>query len=380
LRAYKAFQVELFLFNGLKSSNNLEWVCGCRVSEGQEVKMAIAGVALTDELVMKAVNSCQPATERLSVSDQDRANAPAVVKESLVTRACIPLTIEGSVIGAIDIRWSPDEEFSRAIAGRSTIAHLAPLGERIAMILQREYLLEQQEKAQAEAQRSNRALDAMGLMLSQSGHRLMNLLTNISHLPRLISEAEDDSQRENRIGELEQEIETGSATVRRSFDVAHEVWQRRAGLCGLNDIVRGVLIEKDLQAKDIPVEVDLSIPESLDVWVDPDLIRESFSNIVDNAIRAMENGGVLRITASMDYAQDVARIVFQDTGDGMTPDEINCALTGSFSREGERLGIGVLIARLLVELNGGTFTIESAKSVGTKVNIELPTSEPEDKG
>jgi len=112
------------------------------------------------------------------------------------------------------------------------------------------------------------------------------------------------------------------------------------------------------------------------VRVDRKQIRESFSNILNNAIRAMPSGGILSISGHPAEGKEMIEIIFHDTGEGMTPAEVQAALKGSFTR-GNRLGVGVLIARLLVQANDGNFELTSRQGAGTQVAIELPVGQEE---
>jgi two-component system cell cycle sensor histidine kinase PleC len=70
--------------------------------------------------------------------------------------------------------------------------------------------------------------------------------------------------------------------------------------------------------------------------------------------------------------------VLRDSGIGMTPEEIEVAMTpfgqvdGGRSRWREGAGLGLPIARALVELHGGTVEIRSEKQMGTEVIVILP--------
>ena len=74
-----------------------------------------------------------------------------------------------------------------------------------------------------------------------------------------------------------------------------------------------------------------------------------------------------------------ARVYVRDTGVGMTKDEIAVALMpfrqvdASHSRWREGTGLGLPIAKALVQLHGGQLDVRSAKSMGTEVAVTLPS-------
>jgi two-component system, cell cycle sensor histidine kinase PleC len=106
-------------------------------------------------------------------------------------------------------------------------------------------------------------------------------------------------------------------------------------------------------------------------------IRQILSNLVSNAVKFTPAGGTVAIEA-VRTREDGARIVVADTGVGMTADEVAIALTpfgqvdGGRSRWREGTGLGLPIAKALVELHGGTLTVESRKGAGTEVIVTLP--------
>ena len=71
-------------------------------------------------------------------------------------------------------------------------------------------------------------------------------------------------------------------------------------------------------------------------------------------------------------------VTVRDTGVGMTPEEISVALTpfgqvdASHARWREGTGLGLPIARALVQLHGGELSIRSEKGKGTSVEVRFP--------
>ncbi len=112
---------------------------------------------------------------------------------------------------------------------------------------------------------------------------------------------------------------------------------------------------------------------------DPDKLRQVFSNLIGNAVKFTPPGGMVTVEARAS-ADGGALVNVRDTGLGMTKEEIAVALTpfaqvdASRSRWREGAGLGLPIAKALVQLHGGRFDIRSAKSLGTEVVIALPAA------
>jgi PAS domain S-box-containing protein len=111
--------------------------------------------------------------------------------------------------------------------------------------------------------------------------------------------------------------------------------------------------------------------------VDPTRLSEILLHLLSNAVKFTELGGAITTTVRRTQAGDV-QFVVQDTGCGMSRDEIDVALEvfgqvdGGLARQHEGAGLGLPLARRLAELHGGSLTIESEKGRGTAVTVTLP--------
>ena len=104
-------------------------------------------------------------------------------------------------------------------------------------------------------------------------------------------------------------------------------------------------------------------------------LRRAFAHLLDNAIAATPPDG--RITIEIKPAQNGARVTIADTGKGMTQPELARALEGlRASGDGivmeRRQGLGLPLARRLIEAHGGTLELASRKNAGTTATITLP--------
>ena len=127
--------------------------------------------------------------------------------------------------------------------------------------------------------------------------------------------------------------------------------------------------------KEIRIEAEL--PESLpQVNADHDRILQVFSNLLDNAIKFTPEGG--RITVRAEPGVDEVVFSVQDTGPGI-PEDQRARLFDPFwqARRARRAGagLGLAIARGIVEAHGGRIHVESEVGKGTTMSFTVPTSE-----
>ena len=124
---------------------------------------------------------------------------------------------------------------------------------------------------------------------------------------------------------------------------------------------------------DIDVRTQGSICES--VSVDPIRIREVLTNLLNNAIAALSDGGQIRLVLSREDGQAVVSVI--DDGPGIPASELGGVFdryrTGD-TRQGS--GIGLALSRELVQAHGGSIDIDSVEGDGTIVSVRLPMVGP----
>ena len=120
------------------------------------------------------------------------------------------------------------------------------------------------------------------------------------------------------------------------------------------------------------LEDDQEIPE---IRCDTDKLRQVFLNILDNA--AKHGGEGKRIAASIRYADSAVIVRIRDYGPGIPEDEIPLVKKKFFkgSSKARGTGIGLAVCDEIVELHGGSLTLENAQGGGTLVTVTLPATE-----
>jgi signal transduction histidine kinase len=104
----------------------------------------------------------------------------------------------------------------------------------------------------------------------------------------------------------------------------------------------------------------------------PDRLRQALLNIAVNALEAMPRGGSLAIETRREGER--ADITVTDSGSGIPAEDIARIYDPDFSTKEGGSGIGLYVARALVELHGGEINVESAPGRGTRVRLRLPLS------
>ena len=105
-------------------------------------------------------------------------------------------------------------------------------------------------------------------------------------------------------------------------------------------------------------------------------LRQILLNLLSNAVKFTPSGGT--VSASATVHNSGLDIVIADTGIGMKSEDIPRALErfgqidSTLARKYEGTGLGLPLAKHLIELHGGTLKIESTVGTGTTVTVSLP--------
>ena len=111
------------------------------------------------------------------------------------------------------------------------------------------------------------------------------------------------------------------------------------------------------------------------VLLEPDLIKSLLYNLVDNASKAMDEGGVIALYAAV--IPGGCQFQVADNGRGMEPEELS-KITEAFyrvdkarSRSQGGAGLGLALCKQIVELHNGTIQFASTPGKGTRVTVSL---------
>ncbi len=153
--------------------------------------------------------------------------------------------------------------------------------------------------------------------------------------------------------------------------------QRRAVLPG--DLLDHTAIAYLPQAEERGVRLSVAAEGVPAVWVDPDRLVQVLGNLVGNALRHTPDGGRIALAAGKTGGHVVLSVT--DSGPGIPPDDLPHIFERFYRGDKARVddgasGLGLAIARSLVEAHGGQIAAENVATGGARFTIVLPTSNP----
>jgi two-component system cell cycle sensor histidine kinase PleC len=125
------------------------------------------------------------------------------------------------------------------------------------------------------------------------------------------------------------------------------------------------------------VRLSFAIPGGMPKFLlDPMRFKQALLNVISNAVKFTPHGGHVSLDAALEGGNCV--LVIRDTGIGMKAEDIALAMQpfrqvdSALNRRFEGTGLGLPLAKALLELHGARIAIESVPDVGTTVRIYLP--------
>jgi PAS domain S-box-containing protein len=204
-----------------------------------------------------------------------------------------------------------------------------------------------------------------GKVASMVGHDLrgpLQIINNALYLLKNAPEKSDEAQ------------EMAHKAIRRATEMLEELRSKTRD-APLNFVPTDVaaLVKTTVEETRIPdsVNVALKAGEGLaDASLDPLQMRRVLDNLIENAVDAMPDGGVLRVV--VEKREDDVVVMVSDTGVGISEDEMSDLFKPFHSSKPGGLGLGLAYCRRAVEAHGGTIAVDSKIGEGTTFTIKIP--------
>jgi PAS domain S-box-containing protein len=245
---------------------------------------------------------------------------------------------------------------------------------------EREHLLEEARQATDEAEHQSRLKDEFLMTLSHELRTPMNVILGWLTILGRRKPLRDAS---SAIAVIRRNAEHQAKLIEDLLDMTRLM--AGAVQLDLNEVDVGVLVEATIQrlqsaADEKDVHLTVSVEPGIgEVLGDARRLQQVLWNLVQNAVKFTPSGGRVEIRAWRDGGQ--LRIEVQDTGHGIDPEFLPHVFERfrqedtSMTKEAYGLGLGLSIAKLLVELHGGSIEASSpGVGQGAKFSVEIPAA------
>jgi PAS domain S-box-containing protein len=238
----------------------------------------------------------------------------------------------------------------------------------------------EQKRLRAVAENASRMKDEFLAVLSHELRTPLNTVLGYTRMLKSDGGRMDEEGKQRALDALERNADLLTRLVNDVLDTSRIVSGKlRLAMedCAVSAFVGEAIdtVRSAARAKDI--EMQIRIAPGLTVHGDRDRLQQVLWNLLSNAIKFTPAGG--QVTVRAELQQGAVQIAVQDTGIGISPQHqlyvfqrFWQADTG-VSREHGGLGIGLALARHLVEMHGGTIAVESAgRDQGATFVVTLP--------
>jgi signal transduction histidine kinase len=243
--------------------------------------------------------------------------------------------------------------------------HIAGAYERIAF-----ELMARREELCTENEDRTRALEGIAARLA---HEVKNPLAAIKGLSTHMARNSTDPKTAERLSIVAAEADRLQAIVEGFLDFSRGLDDLHPAPTKPYELARELTLLLETRAADAGVTLEVVGDASATLEADPRKLRQALLNLVLNAMQASPKGEHVMIevgrTCPMSYMTTI-RVI--DHGPGMTPEVIERIRKPYFTTREGGTGLGVAVARGLIEQHGGSLDYESAPGKGTTVTVRLP--------
>jgi signal transduction histidine kinase len=269
-----------------------------------------------------------------------------------------------------------EDEFELAESGRVFRGYTAPVRRKDGAVVGRIWTL----REVTADRRLERLRDAFVAAVS---HELRTPLTSISGFLELLADEEQALSTAGR--KYVEVIRRGNDRLRRIVDdlllvaeIEAQLLELRLAPTDLAELAASTIKDAVPAAAENGIELSLDVNGSLPLEADAARLRQVLDNLVSNAIKFTPRGGLVTLSAT--NGDGPLRVEVTDTGIGVPADELGQLFSRFYRASSARrraipgTGLGLVIARAIVEGHGGTISVEPRDRKGTRVIVTLPRS------
>lgn len=213
-------------------------------------------------------------------------------------------------------------------------------------------------------------LAAVGELASGVGHELrkpLSVIRNCVYWLNMTLPDKADEETMNTLSLLDRQVDISNRIITDLLDFTRARPSSPAPV-DLHSLVKDSL-SWVVVPRNITVTTDFG-SKSPQVIVDAEQVGRVFANITSNAVQAMNGGGQLKISTGT--AVNHAWVKFEDTGCGISEENLKKIFEPLFTTRRRGIGLGLTISKRLIEQNNGTIEVASQTDKGTVFTVRLP--------
>lgn len=218
-----------------------------------------------------------------------------------------------------------------------------------------------------------RRREVLAQMAALVAHEVRNPLASIELFAELLASSSLTPEQQNCLMQIQSGLRILSACVHNVLEFhnpsSFEKTPTELGelLHALQRLLQPLTAQADMEVAVLPLNVPLYIA------ADRHRLAQAFLNLALNAVRFAASGGLLRITARARAAE--IELEFEDHGPGIAEELRHKIFVAGFSTRAGGAGLGMAVAKKIVEQHGGTLVLASRPGAGATFLVRLPRIE-----
>jgi two-component system, NtrC family, sensor kinase len=306
--------------------------------------------------------------------DINAAEAPSITymeassRDGIRTILDLPITLKDGMIGLIRVFFTKKITFCS-----DEIEFLVAIARQCACAIKMARVCEEHQTRYDKLAFQTEKLSALGRMVAGVAHEINNPLTGILlYSTNLRKKVHEDGPLKEGLDIIVRATKRCRAIIQDLLECSREKppWRFETDI---NNIIEEslCLLEHVFIINNIQIEKDL-LPDIPKCFVDKDKIEQAFLNLLLNAVEAIGEEGVIRIRSSLSYDGKSIICEVEDTGCGISPDDMPRIFDPFFSTKPKGTGLGLSVTYAVLKNHQGDLKAFSRIGEGTRMVMEIP--------
>ena len=306
------------------------------------------------------------------VQTDPRVQYPAAAREEGIQMMVdLPLSLRNSIVGVLRIFFRQQRKFSGEEVNFTEF-----IAEQCAMAIDKARLIETQQNRYDHLALQTEKLSSLGRMAAGIAHEINNPLAGILlYSTNLVKKVPQKGPLREGLDVIIHETIRCRGIIQELLEFSREKEPRKIPADIHEIIIKALnILENEFRLRHIQLEKDLSegMPKAL---LDVDQMEQVFINLLLNAVEAMQEEGTIRIRTRVDLDKKRLTVEIEDTGCGISPENLGKIFDPFFSTKPKGSGLGLAVNYGIIEKHGGNIRVSSKLDRGTCFTIEIPAGE-----
>ncbi len=226
-------------------------------------------------------------------------------------------------------------------------------------------------------------LASLGQLAGAVAHEVRNPLAILRSLVQNLEEGLDEGAAEERqtcallLEEIDRLAHVTSTLV--GFARPLTLERRRTSVAGVVERARLLGLQM-LRGRGVELRLDTAAADDVELKADPDLLCQVLLGLLENAAEASPRGQAVELGWSVAGAGDGVELTVTDRGGGIPEDLRERVFEPFFTTRSGGSGLGLAVARQIVEAHGGEIAVDPVPDAGTRLRVRLPAHRMETVG